>query len=82
MFMGATNAPALSKRASSLADSVVKLPEIMPLPPVIGEFMLGALKILLSKTIASLFPILFLVASANNLAPTSLKDILTEGWLY
>ena len=50
---GAGNAPALSKRAKSLAVLTVKLPEMMPEPPRIGSLITGALITLLSSIIAN-----------------------------
>ena len=56
MLSGAGSAPARSKIASSFADSTVKLPEMMPLPPRIGSWMRGELITLASSTIAKSSP--------------------------
>ena len=58
IFIGVGKEPDLSKRARSVASWNVKFPEIVPLPPVIGSLIDGALIILLSNIIASLCPII------------------------
>ena len=65
MFNGAGNAPDLSSKDKSVASWKVKLPEIIPLPAVIGSLIEGALIILPSKTIANLLPTLSVVTLPN-----------------
>ena len=64
-FNGVGKAPDLNNKAKSVASWKVKLPEIIPLPPVIGSLMDGALIICPSKTIANLFPTLSFVVLPN-----------------
>ena len=61
--------PARSSSARSLADCTVKLPEMMPLPPMIGSRITGALITLLSSTMANGLPTFSRVASAKRRAP-------------
>ena len=53
---GAGKAPERSNNAKSFADLTEKLPVIIPLPPVIGELITGALITRPSKTIAKRRP--------------------------
>src|SRR5437660_1218846 len=75
IVIGAGRAPARSSSARSLADCTVKLPEMMPLPPVIGSRITGALITLLSSTMANGLPTFWVVASANRRAPAPANDL-------
>ena len=54
ILSGVGNAPALSNKATLLASSVEKEPEITPEPWVIGVLITGAVTILLSRTTAKI----------------------------
>ena len=56
IFIGVGKAPDLNNKAKSVTSWKVKLPDIVPLPPVIASLITGALIIFLSNTIANLFP--------------------------
>ena len=73
---GAGNAPALSNTAKSVASCEVKLPVIIPEPPVIAEFITGAVITTPSKITANLLPTFSLVALPNFWAPlvSNLKE--------
>ena len=58
---GVGSAPDLNNKAKSVASWKLKSPEIIPLPPVIGSLIEGALIIWLSNTMAILLPTLFKV---------------------
>ena len=73
MLRGAGKAPDLNNKAKSVADWNVKSPDIWPDPPIIGSLTDGALIILPSSIIASLFPTPVLVAFPNFFAPTLSK---------
>ena len=68
-----------SSRASSEALSGVKLPVMMPDPPVMALLMTGAEMILPSRTMANFLLILRAVASPNLRAPWPLKLNETTG---
>ena len=55
ILIGVGREPDLNSKAKSVASWKEKLPEIVPLPPVIGSLIDGALIILSSKIIAILF---------------------------
>ena len=76
IFRGAGNAPARNKTAKSVASWEVKLPVIIPEPPVIAELITGAVITTPSRTTANLFPILSEVALPNFWAPlvSNLKE--------
>ena len=76
---GAGKAPERSNNAKSFADLTEKLPVIIPLPPVIGELITGALITRPSKTIAKRRPTFSRVADANYFAPIDLKLNATTG---
>ncbi len=59
MLRGAGKAPDLNNKAKSVADWNVKSPDIWPDPPIIGSLTDGALIILPSSIIASLFQLLY-----------------------
>ena len=80
-FNGAGRAPARRSTESSLADSTVKLPEMMPEPPRIGSRMLGAEITLSSSTIANGLPTFSCVILPNLRAPALSSRKLTTGWL-
>ena len=65
IFRGAGNAPARNKTAKSVASCEVKLPVIIPEPPVIAELITGAVITTPSRTTANLFPIFSEVALPN-----------------
>ena len=69
IFNCAGSAPARKTKASSVADSTVKLPEMIPSPPSIGLLITGALNTAPSSTTAKRLPLLLDVASANFFAP-------------
>ena len=70
---GAGSAPDLRSRAKSVAVWKVKLPEIVPWPPVIESLITGALIASLSSIIAILLPIFLLVAWPNLWDPSLLS---------
>ncbi len=80
-FSGAGRAPDFSSRARLWAESSVKLPVIWPVPAVIALWMVGALMICLSRTMANGLPRFWLVTSAKRRAPTPLKAKLMSGRL-
>ena len=82
IFIGAGKAPALRRIDNWLASSVVKLPDIWPLPVKIGSRITGALKISLSRIIARGLPTLAFVAFANFEAPTESNLKLTTAVLF
>ena len=79
MVSGAGKAPARSSNARSFASTVVKLPEMMPEPPMIGSRMTGALMTLPSSTMAKGRPTFALVTLPNFLAPVVSKRKLITG---
>ena len=82
IIKGVGKAPDLSNKERSVADWNVKLPDIVPLPVVIESWITGALITSLSKKIAILFPILFVVALPNLWPPTLSNENATIGWLF
>ena len=70
---GAGKAPERNINASSLADCGVKLPVMMPLPPVMADLISGAVITLPSKTMARRLPTFSRVAMPKRLAPCELK---------
>ena len=73
MFIGVGSAPDLSSNAKSVASWNEKFPEIVPLPPVIGSLIDGALIIFPSRIIASLFPTFSDVVFPNFVLPADPK---------
>ena len=79
---GAGSAPARSSSARSRASATVKVPEMIPEPPMIGSRIRGALMIWLSSTMASSRPTFWVVASPNRRAPTESKRKETTASLF
>ena len=82
--IGVGKAPDLNSNARSVASWKVKLPDIVPLPPVIDSLITGALITLSSKTMANLLPTFFVVTLPNFCAPnlSKVKDtIVSLLWL-
>ena len=67
---GAGRAPALNKTAKSETSWLLKLPVIMPEPPVIAERITGAVITYPSNKTAKRFPTFSDVALPNFYAPT------------
>ena len=81
MVRSAGSAPARSRTARSLALSAVKLPDIWPLPPVIGSRICGAEITLSSRMIANRRPTFCCVAWPKRCAPLLSKRKETTGSL-
>ena len=81
MVSGAGRAPARSSSAKSVVCCTVKLPLMMPRPPVMALRITGALITLPSRMMAKGRPTFFEVASPNLRAPTESKLKATTGWL-
>ena len=75
----AGSAPARSSTASSVLASTVKLPVMIPDPPGIADWIVGAEITSLSSTMAKGWPMLLAVYSPNTRAPDGLNRKLTAG---
>ena len=81
---GAGSAPPFNKPAKSFASSIVKLPEICVLPPVIGLITRGALYTTLSIVIATIRFTLSEVICPHLSEPSSVMDkstVIFPDWL-
>ena len=79
---GAGKAPALKRTARSAASWLLKLPVIIPEPPVIAVFITGAVITTPSKITANLLPTFSEVALPNFCAPvvSNLNDTAWPCW--
>ena len=77
----AGSAPARSRTARSLADCVVKLPEIWAEPPRIGSLMLGAERTWSSRTMAKGLLTFAWVTAPKRWPPCESKRMFTTGML-
>ena len=80
--ISAGKAPARKSTARLVDSSSVKLPVMIPDPPVMADWMVGAEMTLLSSTMAKGRPMFAPVYSPNFRAPVTSKLKLTAGRLF
>ena len=79
IFISVGREPDFKIIAKLFADSLVKLPVIWPLPPVIASLITGAVISAPSKTISNLDPTFYEVIWAKRSEPILLKEKATTG---